>query len=1050
MRRLLSLTVLSAGLLLVSSAGGPHGAWAQAGPQRYYVNIGAMNVEEALKRLQRETGINLVFAPDQVGARATRGVSGTLTAEDAIRRLLVGTGLELVPNQGQVYVIVESQALAAAPGEDSRSKPSERAVISPVPATNPPVRGEGLEEILVPGMRVARDGYEAPTPVTVLGADQVDRLATGNIADLVNFLPAFAGSNTPNQNIQTASGVVGTNALSLRDLGVQRTLVLLDGARSVGGTISGAADVNTFPQQLVSRIDVVTGGASAAYGSDALAGVVNFVLDKTFTGVKGEVSGGITTYGDNANFKVGLSAGQPFANGRAHVLASGEIEHSDGVVRPSNRRWNASNTGLLTNPNYVPGNGQPQLLILDPVNNSRAAPGGLITSGPLKGTAFGPGGAPYEFDYGLLNDGANMYGSRQAAALNMHATQSLGTRASRHNVFGRVSYDVTDHTNVFAQVALGDADSYSIALLPLYSGNLMVRADNAFIPAQVAAHTAALGVTSFGFGTINGDLDYRSPEVVGNRRAKRSVIGAHGTLELGETRWVWDAYVQNGVTRQRSELRRVINTANYAMAIDAVRAPNGAIVCRASLTEPAGVCVPYNLFGTGVNSEAAIDYVTGTDWRVERFEQNVQALSLNGEPFSNWAGAVSLATGIEHRSEAVEGVAAPTGWFLGNYVPTFGRYTVTEGFAETVVPMARDETWARAVDINAAIRATGYSTAGYVTTWKVGLTYAPTEDVRIRATRSRDIRAPNLLELYSGGVSGTNNVYNLVTNDPTAFIRTLSKGNIDLSPEKADTTGIGIVLQPEILPGFNASLDYWNIDIKGAIGSPTGQEVANLCYKGNQTYCNAITRTMVSGAEQIVINLSPVNLSRQRVNGLDFETSYATALDAIAEDWTGNVTMRVLATYNFRNYLDNTVSTPIDSAGQNEGSSSDSGLPRWRWMASVSYDNGPIMFSVGARGVSPGTLSNAFVQCASACPPATVDHPTINENHIEGAAYLDASVAYSPVRAVDLFVNIQNVLNTDPAVVPRINGTPYGYAQTNPVLYDVLGRVFRAGVRFGL
>src|SRR5690606_15541449 len=157
--------------------------------------------------------------------------------------------------------------------------------------------------------------------------------------------------------------------------------------------------------------------------------------------------------------------------------------------------WNQSNIGLLANPNYTPTNGEPQLLILDPVNNSRAAPGGLITSGPLKGIAFGPGGTPYAFDYGLLNDGANMYGSSQAAALNLHATQSLGTRGSRQNLFARVGVDLADDTNIFVQHGWGHASSYSIAPLPLYSGSLTVAADNAFIPAGVAARAAALGVT---------------------------------------------------------------------------------------------------------------------------------------------------------------------------------------------------------------------------------------------------------------------------------------------------------------------------------------------------------------------------------------------------------------------------------------------------------------------------------------------------------------------------------------------------------------------------
>ncbi len=1015
-------------------------AAAQSPRTEYRLKIDPMSVEDGLKRLQRATGVNLVFAPDQVWGRRTRGLSGRFTAEEAIDRLIEGTDLKVLNNDGAVFVIVPSQT-------DSPRGIEIREAARP---SGPPPTADALEEILVPGMRIARLGYDAPTPLTVLGPELIARQATGNLADLVNALPAFAGSQTPNQNIQTASGIAGTNGLSLRDLGTQRTLVLLDGQRSVAGVISGAADVNTFPQQLVSRVDVVTGGAAAAYGSDALAGVVNFVLDKTFTGLKGEVSGGLTTYGDNANFRAAMTAGKRFADERLHGLISGEVEHTDGVVHPINRGWNETNIGLLANPNYLPGNGEPQLLILDPVNNARAAPGGLITSGPLKGIAFGPGGTPYQFDYGVLTDGSNMYGSSQASSLNVHATQSLGTRASRQNLFGRLAYDVSDTMNVYAQYGWGHASSYSIALLPLYSGNLTVTADNVFLPGSIAARASALGVTAFSFGTINGDLGNRSPEVVGDRRTTRAVVGAHGTFEVSDEPWTWDLYFQKGVTHHTSKLQRVINTYRFAAASDAVRGANGAILCRSSLANPGNGCVPYNLFGLGVNGQAALDYITGTDWRTERYDQNVGAFSLHGAPVHDWAGPISVAIGAEHRSETVRGVAAPTGWFLGNYTPTFGRYTVSEAFGETVVPLARDEVWARSLEISAAARATSYSTSGFVTTWKLGVTYAPVTDLRLRAARSRDIRAPNLLELFSGGVSGTNNVNNLITSDPTAFIRSLSRGNLNLTPEKADTTGVGVLVQPQFLPGLKASVDFWRLDIKDSIQVLQGQDVVNFCYRGQKAFCDAIARSSMGGQEQYLINITPLNIARQTVEGVDFELSYHFDLGRVSQDWAGSLTFRALATNNRKNILDFGLNSPVNTAGVNEGHSSDGGMPRWRWMAAMAYDVGAITSAITARGVSAGTLSNAFIACTAGCPASTIEQPTINMNHIAGAAYVDASLAYRFENGVSAFLNVQNVANKDPATVPRINGTPYGYAQTNPILYDILGRIFRAGIRFVL
>jgi iron complex outermembrane recepter protein len=276
----------------------------------------------------------------------------------------------------------------------------------------------------------------------------------------------------------------------------------------------------------------------------------------------------------------------------------------------------------------------------------------------------------------------------------------------------------------------------------------------------------------------------------------------------------------------------------------------------------------------------------------------------------------------------------------------------------------------------------------------------------------------------------------------------LSRGNLNLTPEKADTTGLGLVLQPAFLPGFNASIDYWNISIKDAVHVAQGQDVVNYCYRGYQSYCQAITRTMVNGQEQILINITPVNLARQTVQGFDFEAGYRLDLTRASESWRGAVSLRALATYNRKNVLNNTLNTPVNVAGQNEGSSADGGMPRWRWMASAAYDTGVFSAALTARGVSAGTINNTFIACASGCPASSIDHPTINMNHIDGAAYFDTSLSYTFDRGADLFLNVQNVMNKDPAPVPRINGTPYGYAQTNPSIYDILGRVFRAGVRF--
>ncbi len=912
---------------------------------------------------------------------------------------------------------------------------------------------EAVDEIVVTGTRVVRDGYKAPTPLTVVGIEELLQSPTENLADFVNDLPSVANSTSPQGSATAASsGAAGVNSLNLRALGGSRTLVLLDGQRSVGSLLDGRVDVNNFPQMLVNRVDIVTGGASAAYGSDAVSGVVNFILDKEYTGIKADVEGGLTTYGDGANWKVAIAAGTPFASDRGHIILSGEIANRYGIrgIKP-NRDWAHQGCYIINNPAFTATNGQPERLRTCGASLSQATAGGIITSaGALQGIAFGPGGTPYRFNYGPQRLDPWMIGGDWKSN-QFNASQYLDPKEQRQGFFTRASYDLADNVEVFGQFSWNNTHSQGINGYQFNQGNVIIRRDNPFIPAAVLAAMPAT-MTQFNLGTMNLDQPIRLTD--NERTTVRYVVGINGALDAMDTTWTWDAYYQMGITRTHEELSDITNNQRLANATDAVRHPTtNVIVCRvnsdAVTTNDDPACVPYNRMGLGVNSQAVMDYILGDPYRNQRFKQDVMAFSAAGEPFEAWAGPISLAFGAEHRIEKVTGLVDPAytaGWFVGNFLPSFGTYNVTEGFVETVIPIIAEQ-----MDLNAAVRATDYSTSGYVTTYKVGATWAPVPDIRFRGTYSRDIRAPNLQELFAAGSSNTNNVIDPFNNNAIIQYTGFNTGNLGLLPEKAKTIGLGAVLSPTFMPGFQASVDFFNIEIAGAIGTVGAQNIVDFCFEGQQQYCTAITRgTSPNGAPVISrIAISPFNLALKEARGMDFDVSYRFAMSDVVADVDGNLALRLLATHYTKNYENDGIVAPTDTAGQNDGA----GPPSWVWRASLTYNLEPFTFTLTGRGMSSGTLNNSNVECTSGCPVSTASNRTINDNQLPSAFYLDTNFSYDlrtyadDGMGIEAFLNIKNITNKDPAIVPQgPAGSAYGNYPTNNN-YDSLGRVFRTGLR---
>ncbi|AQR73958.1 TonB-dependent siderophore receptor [Sphingomonas sp. LM7] len=958
------------------------------------------------------------------------------------------------------------------------------------------------DELLVTGSRIIRDGFQAPTPLTVLTRDDINKTSpTNNIADFVNQLPQLAGSTKPaNSRLNLSNGSAGINALSLRNLGEGRTLVLLDGRRSVGSTIYGWVDINTIPQGLVDRVEVVTGGASAAYGSDAVGGVVNFVLNKKLEGLRVTAESGVTTYGDGFNYSGSISGGKSFAGGRGHILFNAEIAHQDGIfeIDPNDRGWNHTGYARVEDPTWTAAStDRPRYITtLRQIGAANSTPGGLITASAgasanaLRGLYFGQSGAVSTFNYGVLQSPTftRAPNSSHPSVVQGGSWQvndsgrriGLMPEDDRWGVFGRLSYEVADGVEAFFEGSYNHQKVYFNAGPNLSTGITYNTTGCTTVPVPVTCNAFALqtlgaarltGVTSVTVATTAADLPFRA--IDNERKVQRYVAGLEGSFDAFGKPGHWDVYAQYGRSDVREQLRNIMHTARMNAATAAAFAPAGnaagyaagSIQCLinvdASTTNNDPNCVPLNRLGVGVASAAAIDYVLGDPYRDQVLEQYVVGTNWAITPFATWAGDVSISFGGEARKEKIRGtvptefqpVINPNGttsnaWSVGNYLPFTGEYSVKEAYLETVVPLGFG------LEFNGAVRGTDYSNSGYVTTWKLGATWAPIEDIRFRVTRSRDIRAPNLNELYQAGTANSDSVSNpIFTQDGLNGPRTygysgLTTGNPNLLPEEANSWNIGGVVSPRFLPGFTASVDYFRINLEGAIDSISAQETVNRCYAdGNQDFCNAISedpaRTVVGPPRQpyLLIRTQPFNYVSRLVRGIDFDVAYRLPLGA------DRLTLRGIATRYIENLAVTGIanSAPVNTVGANGGQGS---TPTWIFRGSVNFETPTFSATVVGRGVSSGKYVANGIECSTSCPVSTTNFPTYDNNRVSGLFYADLNltqkIAVSGSSEAEMFFNVTNLFNRWPLLVPETGNA------SNSTYSDMLGRQFRVGVRFNL
>ncbi len=918
----------------------------------------------------------------------------------------------------------------------------------------------GAEEIIVTGSRTIANGDSAPSPVTVVSADQLMLGTPSTISDGLATIPQFRGSSRPASTPTTQTPVRAfANLRGLSTTEAPRTLVLLDGRRVNPSGANGQVDLNSLPNLLVKRVDIVTGGASAAYGSDAVAGVVNYILDKRFTGFKADMNLGISSRGDNESQKLGVAAGANLLDGRLHLVGSVEYFNSQGIRSKNNRDWLNTQCEPIQNPTY-PADGRARFLFRCGVVGTDFARGGVITAGPLRGIQFGPGGTTAPYVYGQeMTAGGTMIGGDGEWLSRGNIASPIRTISG----FGHAEFEVSPKFSVFGEVSYVRNEAKLDFIYPFFAGAtaFTIFPDNPYLPDTIKTQMATANQASIRVGRVG--LDWGQAEGGNSSDDARFALGFKS--QIGD--WILDGYADFGRTQFDQYTNRNLNRARTYEAADVVRHPtSGQIICRSTLTNPQNGCSPLNLFGEGSSSPAALDYILGTAFTTGWSEQIAGELSLRGSPFSTWAGAVQVGAGANYRrisgASSTDEVskspiaAAPGsrgtpaniigvlgGWLAGNQVDQpRASYNVKEVFAEALIPLASDMALAHALDLNVAARYADYSTAGGATSWKIGLSYSPIEDIRLRFTRSRDVRAPNLMELFGPQKLALTTTLDPVTGQ-TVQIAGYSGGNAALKPEFGDTTTFGIVLAPQIIPGLSIAVDYYDIKLSGAISGLTLANTLQLCAGGSAVHCQFITRLPPPANTLVSVRSPALNLDQLRTSGVDIEANYSLPLDRIGKTLPGTLSFRLLASYLDRLTRTDTFGTVTDTAGLNGGERV--ATPSWQGSFSALYRSDPWTFFVQERYISSGkqqTLSN---------PPYTsgTGPNSLDINHVPTRWYTDVTVRYAVSKGVEIYGTVNNLFDQDPPQAPTRAGLPFIIFPTNGTLYDVVGRYFTAGVKLG-
>ncbi|MFN7220983.1 MAG: TonB-dependent receptor domain-containing protein [Burkholderiales bacterium] len=951
---------------------------------------------------------------------------------------------------------------------------------------------EKVERIEVTGSRIPSANLESSSPITTIDAAAIKTDGLRSVENLLNNLPQVFAA----QGATISNGSTGTATVNLRGLGATRTLVLVNGRRlPAGSPRTFAADLNQIPAPLIKRVEILTGGAGSIYGSDAVSGVVNFIMNDKFEGVQVDTSYSFYNHDQNGGPVADMIRARAISNSAQFMIpgnksADGKIGDVS-LLMGSNFNNNKGNATVFFN--YK----KEEPLLQSERDFSACSIGNATSASPatINGVAFGPGfrcgGSGTSFPGRFINlvTGANLTVADAAGTTRPYVGANDQYNFGPLNYFQRpseryqfnafVNYDLNDSMKLYSEFSMHD-DRTVAQIAPSgafgfdASGADAIRCDNPLLSASWRAGLGCTGTT----GVANDLFIFRRNVEGGGRQddirhtSYRMVLGVKG--DLGKS-WGYDAYAYDGKVVYQQTYKNDFSIARTALALDAVRDASGAIVCRSGPP-----CVPWNIWSLGGVTPAALNYIQTPGFQKGFTEQKVQGVTLNGDltdygfKSPGAKNGVGVAFGLERRVERLQldtDTAFSTGDLAGQGGPTIGlggSYTVNEVFAEVRAPLIEGGQFAELLSINGSWRNSDYSTGPRTNAYGFGLEWAPIKELRTRASYQKAVRAANVIDLFTAqgvalfdlavdpcgpsrtatlaqcqrtGITATQ-YGSAVLDSPAGQYNYIQGGNRNLKPEESKSYTIGAVFQ--IGRNFSGSVDYFSIEVDKTIGSaPPGTILRQCLDTGRSDFCSLIQRDRVGtlwATPQGFITATNQNLGRLTTKGVDINLDYFYKLPAY-----GALKFNLTGTYLSENKAE-----PIKGLGEYDckglhGASCGVPTPEWRhkfrttWETPWNFDLALTWRHIGSVD-QEGTSSNPLLSNTAIAPA---------DRTLGKRDYFDLAGSYNLTKKITLRAGINNLLDKDPPLSGLV-GAGFGNGNTYPQVYDALGRrvFFNVTARF--